>query len=238
MPTSNIPFQCLAFYKARSSQPTAICKHLQSIDLFCTSGEMNEHQGGIKDTVVVGADGDRQDHFAPAGSNHREPGPQGQDLRAQGGSGLTTAPGNGGLGRVFALLDAAAPLAAGAGPVGSVHHSGGSSSSHGAGARRLVPEELGGPIDTASPAAHFAPPARERNPVNKVVVPAQRAVRRHRARGAVAPAPASARPPAALLAMLLGAMVIVGEPEGAPWPCQFGAFLIWLAGCISLFLSS
>jgi hypothetical protein len=102
----------------------------------------------------------------------------------------------------------------------------------------LVPEELGGPIDTASPAAHFAPPARERNPVNKVVVPAQRAVRRHRARGAVAPAPASARPPAALLAMLLGAMVIVGEPEGAPWPCQFGAFLIWLAGCISLFLSS
>lgn len=40
--------------------------------------------------------------------------------------------------------------------------------------------------------------------------------------------------PPALLAILLGAMIIIGEPD-APWHRQFGAFLIFLIGCFSLF---
>lgn len=45
-----------------------------------------------------------------------------------------------------------------------------------------------------------------------------------------------ARPEAAVLTMILGAMTIVGEPD-APWPNQLGALLVWLGGCIALFLS-
>ncbi|GJN21513.1 hypothetical protein PR202_gb08995 [Eleusine coracana subsp. coracana] len=40
---------------------------------------------------------------------------------------------------------------------------------------------------------------------------------------------------AAVLAMILGAMAIIGEPD-APWPNQLVALLLWFGGCIGLFL--
>jgi hypothetical protein len=45
--------------------------------------------------------------------------------------------------------------------------------------------------------------------------------------------------PAALLALQVGALTLIGEPADAPWPNQFRAMLFWLAGCVllSLFLS-
>lgn len=42
--------------------------------------------------------------------------------------------------------------------------------------------------------------------------------------------------PAALLVMQVGALTLITDLD-APWPNQFGAFLIWLAGCVALFLS-
>ncbi|KAF0890299.1 hypothetical protein E2562_002711 [Oryza meyeriana var. granulata] len=202
--------------------------------------------------------------FGQASNNHPEQGPQCGDLRVHNDFGLTTAAdgellgsADGGVGGVITVNVADAdgdvhvqdPAGLLGGLVGGAHHSGrhdaGSSSRRGAGL--FGPEEFGGDggrTDEASPvAAAFAPPACERaRPVQPmgarehaiVQYPAAAAIHlaaAHRARGGAPPM----RLPAALLAMLLGAMVIVGQPD-APWPRQLVAFLIWLGGCVSLFL--
>ncbi|CAL5057295.1 unnamed protein product [Urochloa decumbens] len=92
----------------------------------------------------------------------------------------------------------------------------------------LVDAEHAGGFDPPAPAARHGP---ERGPPGVVVLRLD--VRfQHAAAGAWA----GAMRLAALLVMSLAAGALVGGDQDAPWPSQFRALMIWLEGCVVLYL--